>query len=299
MISKEFVYKKVLPLVEDKGRTIDVLLIRSLFENVDDELVKELLKYQNKDFGFGHGLEPDAQMPNSSILATNMAIDVLTQIKDKSKTLEITKQIVPYLESQYDSNKDGFKLVTKEVDSFPHAIWWNYDKYDTNFTYGNPDAQVIGYLFKHRKYLSTLDINKQINNVLKHILSDQFLNADFHNAFSALIFHSYVDDDVKNLIHDRLHEVIDRLINEDKDKWSEYGLEPYKVYLLDQHYTNNHRKLLVKNLELVKESVDTLDVFPNWKWFQFDDVFETKVKYEWMGYIYYQKIKALRLHRNN
>ncbi len=297
MITKEFVYNNVLPLVKEKGRHIDYLLIKSLFENVDDELIKALLQYQNKDLGFGHALEPDAQMPSSSILATDIAIEILNQIKDKTKIEPIIKDITIYLESQYDSIKDGFRLVTKEVNDFPHAVWWNYDKDDTNFPYGNPDAEVIGFLFKHRKYITNIDINKQINNIIKHILSDDFLEADDHNAFSALRFHSCVDKDVKNLIHERLHVVIDHLIIRDKDKWDEYGVEPYKIYLMDQHYTEDHTPLLKKNLDLVKASIESLNVFPNWKWHQYDDVFEKKVKFEWMGYIYFEKIKALRLNR--
>lgn len=297
MISKEFVYDKVLPLVKEKGRMIDYYLIKSLFENVDKEILKELKTYQNEDLGFGHGLEPDVQMPESSIVSADMAVSFLGQIRDVSLKENMIKDIVSFYESQYDKEKDGFKLINKHVKNHPHAFWWTYEKYDEFFPYGNPDGEVIGFLFKHRKYLKKLDINKQINNMISFILSDEFLESSMHTLMSALLFHKYVDQDVKNLIHEQLHKLTDKLLEEDKNK-KDYKLEVYKVYLIDPHFTEDHQDLLKKNLLEKKEEVEGLQVFPDWTWGQYDDVFETKVKYEWMGHIYYNLIKALRLHRN-
>lgn len=298
MISKEWVYNNVLPKIKKEGRTIDYLLVMSLFENKDEELLKELKTYQNKDLGFGNGLEPDVQMPNSSIVATNIAIEVLGQIRDQEKSMPFVKDIVSFLESQYDKSKDGFKLVTKEVDNYPHAVWWNFENYDTNFTYGNPDAEVIGFMFKHRNFLTSTNIIKQVNNVVNHIRNDEFLKSDLHNVSSCLLFHKYLDKDVRNLIHNQLHKAVNQLIIRDKDKWDEYGTEPYKLYLIDPHFTENHFELLSMNLDRIQHEVKSLSVMPNWTWYQYDNVFESTVKYQWMGFLYYKKIKALRLHRN-
>ena len=296
MISKEFVYDKVLPLVKEKGRMIDYYLIMSLFENVDDEIIHELKQYQNKDLGFGHGLEPDVQMPESSIVATDMAIVALNQIKDKKKAEPIIKDIVSYFEQSYDPVKDGFKLITEQVKHHPHAFWWTWEKYDEFFPYGNPDGEVIGFLFKHRKHLKTLDINKQVNNMVKFIMDDNFYNQGMHTLMSSLLFHKNIDQDVQNLIHDRLHVLVDKLIEEDKEK-EEYGLESYKIYIIDPHFIDDHKELLQENLLTQKKQVEDLNVFPNWTWGQFDDLFESTIKYQWMGHIYFNIIKALRLHR--
>ena len=43
MINKTFVYEKVIPLIEEKGKRIDVLLLQSLFEDKQQELVDELI----------------------------------------------------------------------------------------------------------------------------------------------------------------------------------------------------------------------------------------------------------------
>lgn len=296
MISKQFVYDTVLPLVKEKGRMIDYYLIMSLFENVDEELIDELKKYQNKDLGFGHGLEPDVQMPESSIVATNMAIVAIHQIKDQKKREPLIQDVVSYFEKSYDPVKDGFKLITEQVKHHPHAFWWTWEKYDEFFPYGNPDGEVIGFLFKHRKYLKTLDINKQVNNMVKFIMDDSFYNQGMHTLMSSLMFHMYMDQDVQNLIHDRLHVLVDKLIEEDKEK-EDYGLEPYKIYIIDSHFTEDHTSLLNKNLSMLQKKVEALDVYPNWTWGQFEDLFASTIKYQWMGHIYFNIIKALRLHR--
>lgn len=298
MINKDFVYSKVLPLVKEKGRTIDYFLIKSVFENQDTELVEELKNYQNSDLGYGHGLEPDSLCETSSIVSTEQAMEVISRIRDPFIKEEKIKEIVTYLESQYDKEKDGFKLVTNDVDNSPHAIWWNYSDYDKNFPYGNPDGFVIGFLFKYRKYLTSLNINKQINNMITFIRSEKFLESSMHILFNVIAFHKYVDKDIKNLIHDRIHLLVDKLLEDDKDKWNEYALEPFKIYLIDPHFTSGHNELLNKNLEILLKSVEDLNVMPKWQWYQYGDIFNEKIKYLWMGNLYYQYIKALRLHRD-
>ncbi len=297
MIDKEYVYKNVLPLIKEQGRMIDYYLVKSLFENVDDSLIEELLKYQNKDSGFGHGLEPDSLCESSSIVSTEKAIEALYQVRDAKKKEPIIKDIVSYLEQSYDPEKDGFKLITKDVNTAPRAVWWNYEDYDKNFPYGNPDGFVIGFLFKNRRYLKDLNINRQINNMVSFIRGNQFSEASMHILFNVLKFNKYVDNDIKNLIHDKIHFLVDKLVEEDSEKWSDYSLEPYKIYVIDPHFASGHNKLLEKNLNNILKEVKNLSVMPKWRWYQYDDVFEDKVKYMWMGHLYFEYIKALRLHR--
>lgn len=296
MIQKEFVYEKVLPLVKEKGRMLDYYLIKSLFENVDNELSNEFKKYQNDDLGFGNALEPDCQMPHSSNLATSHVIGIINRIKDHSIREEIIKGMVQYFESSFDYENERFYMITEESEQYPHAVWWNYEDLHKNFTYGNPEPEIIGFMFKYRRFLTDFPINKQVNKVVNYILSDQFLEDGMHNLFSVLKFHKLVDQDVKNLIHDRIHELANKLLNQ-KVNPDEYGLEPYKVYIIDHHYVIGHDAYLNENLEQLKKQVEELSVMPNWKWYQNDAFFEETAKYQWMGHIYFEKIKALRLHR--
>ena len=296
MISKEFIEQQVVPKVTQRGRRIDVLLIQSLFENKDKEILEELAKYQNKDGGFGNAIEPDIRMPGSSVVGTATAIKILHEVRNKDLKLPMIKQIVMYLETQYDEKRKGFPMIGKEVNDYPRAIWWNYEDLDKNFPFGNPDPEIIGFLFKYRRYLSRLNVSLLINEVIKWVLSDAFMNSGMHALFSTLYFYKRVDKDVRNLIHDRLHELATKEIEAAIDKWDEYGLEPYKVFVIEPHFISTHLAALGKNMEILREKLLKLEIEPNWQWYQFEDVFET-AKQEWAGHMYFDILKAFRRQR--
>jgi hypothetical protein len=293
MINKNFVYDKVLPLVKEKSRHIDELLILSLFKNQDEEIINELKKYQNADGGFGHCLEPDVRMPDSSVLATTRAVIVLHEVKEKRVKIKMIEDIVHYFESQYDNDRKGFYMVSKEVNNYPRAVWWNYEDIDKNFPFGNPDPEVIGFLYKYRKFLKKLNISTLVNSVVSFVLSEEFLESGFHSLISTLYFYKRVDDDIKNLIHDRLHALASKEIKAGMGHWNEYSLEPYKVYSVEPHFVNTHLEALALNLNLKLEQVKNLSIKPNWEWAQFEDVFE-QVKHEWVGHLYFDILKAFR-----
>ena len=66
---------KIDSFIISNGRKIDVAKWNYLFNGASkEEILKELLKYQNDDGGFGNGLEADLLMPNSSSIASTKAI---------------------------------------------------------------------------------------------------------------------------------------------------------------------------------------------------------------------------------
>jgi hypothetical protein len=296
MINKDFVYEKVIPLIKEKGKQIDVLLIQNLFEDKQEEIVEELKKYQNDDFGFGHGLEPDIRMPNSSVAATNHGIDVLEHVKDPAIKEELVKELVAYLEAAYDESLNRFIMVTEHVEDYPHAIWWSYKDILSNFPFGNPDPEVIGFLYQNRKHLKKLNINKLINSVIDYVNSERFMSAGMHHILSMSRFYKRVDKDVRNLIKDRLVTVIDRELEKDLDKWNEYVLEPYKIYIISPELCVNQGVNLKANLMGIFNKIGSLSIEIPWQWYRDEDVFE-KVKDDWLGYLYFNMIRALRLHR--
>ena len=55
MIKKSFVYEKVIPLIQEKGKQIDVLLLRSLFEDVEKEILEHQPTHILCSIGRTHG----------------------------------------------------------------------------------------------------------------------------------------------------------------------------------------------------------------------------------------------------
>lgn len=89
------------------------------------DVLKVLSFYQNKDGGFGHGLEPDVWNPNSSPIGAWKAMTILNGIGFCEAEHPIIRGILSYLDSG-----DGFYTATKQWaytrpsnNDFPHAIW--------------------------------------------------------------------------------------------------------------------------------------------------------------------------------
>ncbi len=275
--------------IKEKGREIDYNLMLALFECRQLQTAKELLKYQNIDGGFGHGLEPDIRLPESSIAATDMAVNILNEIDDESLKEDIIHRMIEYYENTYIDSKNGWELVSPNVDNYPHAVWWNYSGVG-EFTYGNPNPEIIGFLFKYKKHLKKIQINSQIDKVVKYINEDFLTEVNMHNLLSCLKFYTYMNDEIKSKVSDVLQAAVDKeLLNEN---WEEYSLEPYKVYLIEPEFLNKHKELLERNLEYCKEKLKKGIIIPNWSWHQYDSVFE-EIKYEWAGYLTYEVVKSI------
>jgi hypothetical protein len=209
---------------------------------------------------------------------------------------DIVKDIVEYLEHVYDSDLERFVMVPKEVEKYPHAIWWMHKDILKNFPFGNPDPEVIGFLYQNKQYLKSLNINGLMNKVIDFIKSEDFKKSTMHTILSVAKFYKRVDSDVQNLIKNEIIYVIDKELELASTKWDEYSFEPYKIYILDKFLCTNKLKLLNENLLYNLRKVENLSVEVPWKWYIYDDEFEA-VKNDWLGALYFGMIKALRLHR--
>lgn len=135
------------------ARPIDLAIYQYYFENQSNQMVSvELLNYQNKDGGFGNGLESDFLNPNSSPIATNDAIITLFRVGALMKDSEMVKGIVKYLDSHdsFDEDKKRWLFAIDSNKDYPHAIWW--EKNDTDGISGfNPTISLAAFMVCYGK----------------------------------------------------------------------------------------------------------------------------------------------------
>ena len=82
------------------ARALDLARWRFHFESADkSEVLTALSAYQNKDGGFGWGLEADAWNPNSSPIQTCTATEILDETAFSDTQHPIIQGILAYLES--------------------------------------------------------------------------------------------------------------------------------------------------------------------------------------------------------
>lgn len=276
-----------LQTVLNNGRVLDYYLIKNLYKPCEEEVIAELLKYQNTDGGFGHALEPDAQLPESSVLATDIAVEILESLK--GEYIEIKANICKFYITQF--NGETFQFVPKQVDEHPHAIWWNYDTLD-GFGRFNPTPEVLGFLYKY-KYLHSFDIDTEVEKMISLIQNEFLPNKSEHSLYSVIKFYNYLGKPIA--LEKVINQNIKELITLKEEEWKNYTPEPYKLVDKNGSLYSKYEEAYLRNIEYIKNNQSDDGVwYPEWKWFQYDEVFESKARFEWMGYITYQKLKIIK-----
>ncbi|WP_261178574.1 hypothetical protein [Anaerobacillus sp. CMMVII] len=108
--------------LKTRARKLEKALFEYEFENGSKEnVVKELVLFQNSDGGFGKGLEPDFRCEHSSALATVIGLRYLTSIGIE-ETNEVVKNAVDFLLNTFNREKMGWEIVPKEVETAPRAF---------------------------------------------------------------------------------------------------------------------------------------------------------------------------------
>ena len=289
MILSKNLIDKLAAKIKEKGRLLDYYLIQNLFNSNQIEIINELKNYQNIDGGFGHGLEPDIMLPHSSIVCTDEAVEILEEVEDFPLKLDIIKNIIIYYEKTYKSSIEGWEIVPPDVDLYPHAIWWNYNNVG-NFTYGNPNPQIIGFLYSYREFVKTLDIDYLVNKTIQYIKKEFLKESSKHNILSCLIFYRYMPEKIQEELLPNLQVAIDKELTESDD--SDYKLEPYEILLIAPAFLEKHQDLLKKNLLVLYEKIQEDLIQPNWSWFQYPDVFD-EIKPHWAGFLTYKVLTVL------
>ena len=108
-----------------------------------------LTAFQNADGGFGHGLESDLQLPDSSVLATSVGLQVLREFR-AAQDHPLVRGAMEYLVQMFEFTGNVWPIIPSNTDDAPHAPWWTYSD-NTAEEWGgyllNPRAEIVGYLW--------------------------------------------------------------------------------------------------------------------------------------------------------
>ncbi len=295
-ISKQVVLDKTLPIVLEKGRHLDGLRLQKFLRRndpmLDTAILESLESYQNEDGGFGHGLEPDVQADVSSVLATNLALEILKEVDDCPAKEAMFKKAVWFLESKFDAKRHQFEFVPDEIQNFPHADWWNDPSV---FGYFNPTPEVFAFLYKEKQYLKTIDIEKELDVMIEAIQSDTFTQCDQeHSIYAVVKLFRVLDEPRKALVKETVSDAIRRTICLDEAQWPIYAAQPYKFFANpDDLLANEYAEALERNFAYLKSIFDKDHIWwPDWQWTQFETLFEEKVKFDWLGGLTMERLKA-------
>ena len=226
------VFQEVEKSIFKYARPLEKSLFNFRFKGESSSLViNELKKFQNDDGGFGHGLESDFRLPDSSPMATSIALRILSEIEnsqsgtEKNNAEKMIKEAILYLENTFDSNRNGWFVATRKINDFPHAPWWNYDE-ELNMTvidrsWGNPTAEILAYLYKYRAFVKKLDLENLLEYAVSKIENKEEYDSE-HEIFCYIKLYEYIPEHFKVRLEKTIIQAIDQLIEYDIEKWNDY-----------------------------------------------------------------------------
>ncbi len=142
--------KSALAYIEQYGRPVERALAQYNFGDGSlDKARAALQTCQNDDGGFGSGLEPDFQLPDSSATATSIGLQYAVDLDLKADD-SIVVRALDYLAASRDQGLDTWLAKPAEVNDFPHAPWWHHDpdKITADALILNPGAELVGYFYR-------------------------------------------------------------------------------------------------------------------------------------------------------
>ncbi len=140
--------QKVYAWMKNHARDLELKHFEYLFLNGSrEDVINELIKFQNDDGGFGHGIEPDNTNPNSSAIGSWQAISYIIELKLDEKH-PMVKNLLDYLENSMDDN-GYYQACIKSNNDYPHAIWWHFSDERAYWGY-NPSVALWAFLYRYR-----------------------------------------------------------------------------------------------------------------------------------------------------
>ncbi|MDP6823465.1 MAG: hypothetical protein QF554_09260 [Dehalococcoidia bacterium] len=281
------------------ARPLERALFAHEFENGSEQAVIDALaEFQNDDGGFGHGIEPDIWMPESSPLATTVALQHISALSLPAEHPLVSRAIA-YLVAAYDAERFGWSKVSWEVEDAPHAPWWNYSpKLDGPFELadrGNPAAEIVGYLHEYRSLVPGDFLHETTDLGLENFAKLP-IEIEMHVLLCYLRMFERMDGDRAEAAHDRLIAAARAVITNDPSAWKSYHAPPtWLAPAPDSLLADDLRSSVEPYLDHLIESQAVDGSWgPFWAWGQqYAHAWEV-AKRQWAGHLTLINLRALR-----
>lgn len=260
-----------------------------------DDIVKQMIQYQNADGRFGNGFECDIISPISAAIPTAEAI-FQTYDYNLDTSAEWFAKILSYFENSVSDIPKYWEDVPKEASDYPHAPWWNYE-ICTTFN-PNPCAVVASAFIRcgteNQKELGY----KITKDCFRLLLSDDFCGD--HDSLNILTLINQLMDMKSPLVTDEIIEAMKRRIAEnvcfDSALWNEYRFQPLDfIDSPNSFWYDCVKQGVEENLEYWMNHINGQGVWePNFSWGVNSDI-ARKVTENWKGYI---AVKRVRIFKN-
>ncbi|WP_163527538.1 hypothetical protein [Halobacillus ihumii] len=290
-------YKRAANWIMKHGRELEKARMKQLMKGGHaQDIVTALTAFQNEDGGFGNGLEADIRLPHSSPIATSVAMQLLVQLDDNPQANQMIQSALGYLENQFDTKRQGWYAVPPEVNQYPHAFWWTVHEDGMSWIdhhWGNPSAEIIGYLLRYRNTVTGLDVDQLVKQCMDYFMKLTVFESE-HEIYCYQRLFQLHPDLLTPEASDQLHKAVQSLVVLGQEKWQDYVPSPLKFVP-----GPNHSRLgiptieITKNLQFVMEQLENHPfIEPPWEWNDYMDSWE-QAKQDWRGVLTYEALQWL------
>ena len=291
-------FKQLSKYMNTDARPLEKSIFNYYFNNSkSDDILASLKEYQNSDGGFGKGIEPDFKLIQSSPIATSIGLRYLSKLDYSQEAQDMIAKAVKYLEATFDSNRNGWFSVPSNVNNYPHAPWWEFIN-DINMTvidysWGNPTAELIGYLYKYKKYLNTIDIYSLKNYAITNLNKRTKFNSE-HEIICYIRMYNSLDEKSSSQIIDTLKLAVSQLVNVNQSEWINYVPTPLKFIDFDsKFFFDIEYKFIDQNLDYLIDRLEKdYKIFPSWQWDKYLEDWEI-ANVEWIGILTLEALLSL------
>ncbi|MBC8453158.1 MAG: hypothetical protein H8D69_01655 [Chloroflexi bacterium] len=259
-------------------------------------VLDELARFQNRDGGFGHGVEPDVRMPNSSPFVSSVAFQVIVEMGIAAEH-QVVKDGIAYFERSYDESKGGWDPTGPHVDEFPHAPWWNYAPVEgklDDLKCANPGAEIIGYLHSYKDNASDEFVQWVTRSTLRTFerLPDDM---EVHVMLCYMRLAEMAPEEVTERLLPKLRRGVHLATGTSSADWAAYGGRPlWFAGTPEWLLADELRDLVPAQLDFEIESqADDGSWKPSWSWGQYEDEWKIAVV-EWSGWLTLQNLMAFK-----
>ncbi len=284
--------------IKQNARPLDRRRFEFLFENGSPaDVLDALTMYQNEDGGFGNALEPDFRLPDSSPVATSVALQVARQV---GATYEhpLVEYALRYLLSSYDEAAKRWPAVSAKVNDYPHAPWWKYDsvtKKTEPESFANPSAELVGYLHAWSPLVPPDFLSSVTVRAVEQLLAAPD-SLDMHDALCYLRLANELAGNEKARVVEKLTRVINTIVARDPAQWNSYGPQPLLFAPTpDSPFAESLHDVLNLNLDyqIAQQNADG-SWSPNWSWDELYPETWPTAEREWRGNLSVDTLKLLK-----
>lgn len=260
-------------------------------------VISALSAYQNKDGGFGHNLEGDFSLPDSSPMATSVAFQILTGMN--ASVLEpLVRKAILYLNCTMQMVRRGWVAVPPEVNNYPHASWWHYHPeisgsvIDKNW--GNPTAEIIGYLLQYRSLVVPTLLDHFYQFTLNYLKNHPDI-MEMHEVYCFLRFAERMPASDFETVKEQLTTLVLNAVSTDPQSWSQYAAQPLDFVKYPGSFLYPSLKPHVEtNLDCWVDLVKSEGVFsPAWSWEDYPEAWQ-KARVEIIGRMTVDRLAILK-----